>query len=159
MLLCTNFVISSGERRLWPDGKRLNCVSSTETGIWPDDTLLTRLESANVKFASSIPTQASPLLTILISWVLPILIFSFIGKLIMGRMTSGGAIGNAMSFGKANAKIYVEAQTGKTFADVAGADEEKEELKEVVEFLKSPDKFNTLGARIPHVAGNSQLFA
>lgn len=120
-----------------------------QTGIWPDDTLLTRLESANVKFASSIPTQASPLLTILISWVLPILIFSFIGKLIMGRMTSGGTIGNAMSFGKANAKIYVEAQTGKTFADVAGEDEAKEALQEIVNFLHEPAKYAEIGAKLP----------
>ena len=120
-----------------------------QTGIWPDDTLLTRLESANVKFASSIPTQASPLLTILISWVLPILIFSLIGKLIMGRMTNGGAIGNAMSFGKANAKIYVEAQTGKTFADVAGEDEAKEALQEIVNFLHEPAKYAEIGAKLP----------
>ena len=120
-----------------------------QTGIWPDDTLLTRLESANVKFASSIPTQASPLLIILISWVLPILIFSFIGKLIMGRMTNGGAIGNAMSFGKANAKIYVEAQTGKTFADVAGEDEAKEALQEIVNFLHEPAKYAEIGAKLP----------
>ena len=120
-----------------------------QTGIWPDDTLLTRLESANVKFASSIPTQASPLLTILISWVLPILIFSFIGKLIMSRMTSGGAIGNAMSFGKANAKSYVEAQTGKTFADVAGEDEAKEALQEIVNFLHEPAKYAEIGAKLP----------
>lgn len=120
-----------------------------QTGIWPDDTLLTRLESANVKFASSIPTQASPLLTILISWVLPILIFSFIGKLLMGRMTSGGTIGNAMSFGKANAKIYVEAQTGKTFADVAGEDEAKDALQEIVNFLHEPAKYAEIGAKLP----------
>ena len=120
-----------------------------QTGIWPDDTLLTRLESANVKFASYIPTQASPLLTILISWVLPILIFSFIGKLLMGRMTNGGAIGNAMSFGKANAKIYVEAQTGKTFADVAGEDEAKEALQEIVNFLHEPAKYAEIGAKLP----------
>lgn len=120
-----------------------------QTGIWPDDTLLTRLESANVKFASSIPTQASPLLIILISWVLPILIFSFIGKLIMGRMAGGGAIGNAMSFGKANAKIYVEAQTGKTFADVAGEDEAKEALQEIVNFLHEPAKYAEIGAKLP----------
>ena len=120
-----------------------------QTGIWPDDTLLTRLESANVKFASSIPTQASPLLIILISGVLPILIFSLIGKLIMGRMTNGGAIGNAMSFGKANAKIYVEAQTGKTFADVAGEDEAKEALQEIVNFLHEPAKYAEIGAKLP----------
>ena len=120
-----------------------------QTGIWPDDTLLTRLESANVKFASSIPTQASPLLIILISWVLPILIFSLIGKLIMGRMTNGDAIGNAMSFGKANAKIYVEAQTGKTFADVAGEDEAKDALQEIVNFLHEPAKYAEIGAKLP----------
>ena len=120
-----------------------------QTGIWPDNTLLTRLESANVKFASSIPTQASPLLTILISWVLPILIFSFIGKLIMGRMANGGAIGNAMSFGKAKAKIYVEAQTGKTFADVAGEDEAKDALQEIVNFLHEPAKYAEIGAKLP----------
>ncbi len=120
-----------------------------QTGIWPDDTLLTRLESANVKFASSIPTQASPLLTILISWVLPILIFSLIGKLIMGRMANGGAMGNAMSFGKANAKVYVEAQTGKTFADVAGEDEAKDALQEIVNFLHEPAKYAEIGAKLP----------
>lgn len=120
-----------------------------QTGIWPDDTLLTRLESANVKFASSIPTQASPLLTILISWVLPILIFSFIGKLLMGRMANGGAMGNAMSFGKANAKVYVEAQTGKTFADVAGEDEAKDALQEIVNFLHEPAKYAEIGAKLP----------
>ena len=120
-----------------------------QTGIWPDDTLLDRLENANVKFASSIPTQASPVLTILVSWVLPILIFSFIGKLIMGRMANGGAMGNAMSFGKANAKVYVEAQTGKTFADVAGEDEAKEALQEIVNFLHEPAKYAEIGAKLP----------
>ncbi len=120
-----------------------------QTGIWPDDTLLDRLENANVKFASSIPTQASPVLTILVSWVLPILIFSFIGKLIMGRMANGGPMGNAMSFGKANAKVYVEAQTGKTFADVAGEDEAKEALQEIVNFLHEPAKYAEIGAKLP----------
>ncbi len=121
-----------------------------QTGIWPDDTLLTRLESANVKFASSIPTQASPLLTILLSWVLPILIFSFIGKLLIGRMASGGGpMGNAMSFGKANAKVYVEAQTGKTFADVAGEDEAKDALQEIVNFLHEPARYAEIGAKLP----------
>ena len=120
-----------------------------QTGIWPDDTLLDRLENAKVKFASFIPTQASPVLTILVSWVLPILIFSFIGKLIMGRMTNGGVMGNAMSFGKANAKIYVEAQTGKTFADVAGEDEAKDALQEIVNFLHEPAKYAEIGAKLP----------
>ena len=67
----------------------------------------------------------------------------------MGRMANGGAIGNAMSFGKANAKIYVEAQTGKTFADVAGEDEAKDALQEIVNFLHEPAKYAEIGAKLP----------
>ncbi len=119
-----------------------------QTGIWPDDTLTERLNNAGVAFASSIPTQASPIMTILVSWVLPILIFTFIGRLLMKRMGSHGP-GNAMSFGKSNAKIYVEAQTGKTFADVAGEDEAKEALQEIVSFLHEPSKYAAIGAKLP----------
>lgn len=119
-----------------------------QTGIWPDDTLTERLNNAGVVFASSIPTQASPIMTILVSWVLPILMFSLIGKLLMKRMGAHGP-GNAMSFGKSNAKIYVEAQTGKTFADVAGEDEAKEALQEIVSFLHEPSKYAAIGAKLP----------
>jgi cell division protease FtsH len=122
-----------------------------KTGIWPDDTLVSRLDTAGVKFTASIPTQANPLITFLISWMLPILIFVALGQFLMKRMQNGmpGGVGNALSFGKANAKIYVEAQTGKTFNDVAGQDEAKEALLEIVDFLHNPDRYADIGAKLP----------
>ncbi|HWQ05818.1 MAG TPA: ATP-dependent zinc metalloprotease FtsH [Feifaniaceae bacterium] len=122
-----------------------------KTGIWPDETLVDRLSKAGVEFSASIPTQASPLLSFLISWVLPILLFVWVGRFMMKRMQNGmpGGIGNALSFGKANAKIYVEAQTGKTFEDVAGQDEAKEALLEIVDFLHNPTRYADIGAKLP----------
>ncbi len=120
-----------------------------KTGIWPDESLRERLENADVEFAAAIPTQSSPLLTFLLTWILPILIFAALGQFMMRRLQNGGIGPNAMSFGKANAKIYVEAQTGKTFADVAGEDEAKEALTEIVDFLHNPGKYAKIGARLP----------
>ncbi len=103
-----------------------------------------------MQFSASIPTQASPLISFLVSWVLPILFFVWIGRFMMKRMQSGpGGLGNALSFGKANAKIYVEAQTGKTFEDVAGQDEAKEALLEIVDFLHNPNRYADIGAKLP----------
>ena len=112
-----------------------------KTGRMPDDDLVTRLRAAkglngSVQFASEIPTQQSPILSFLISWVFPILLFTALGSFMVKRM--GGAAGNAMQFGKSNAKIYIESQTGKTFADVEGEDEAKDALREVVDFLHNP---------------------
>lgn len=123
-----------------------------KTGIWPDETLMERLTNADVEFAEAIPTQSSPLLTFLLTWILPILIFAALGQFMMRRLQNGGIGPNAMSFGKANAKIYVEAQTGKTFADVAGEDEAKEALTEIVDFLHKPSKYTRIGARLPKAA-------
>ena len=122
-----------------------------KTGIWPDETLVNRLDKAGVKFTASIPTQANPLMSFLISWMLPILIFIGLGQFLMKRMQNGmpGGIGNALSFGKANAKIYVEAQTGKTFGDVAGQDEAKDALLEIVDFLHNPARYAEIGAKLP----------
>ena len=120
-----------------------------KTGIWPDDTLAERLNNAGVTFAASIPTQTSPLLSILLTWVLPLLIFVAIGRLLMSKMMGGGQMGNALTLGKANAKVYVEAQTGKTFSDVAGQEEAKEALLEIVNFLHDPEKYAAIGARLP----------
>ena len=119
-----------------------------KTGLWPDDGLTERLRKANVKFEASIPTQASPIMTFLISWILPILVFSALGRFMLTKM-QGGGMPNALQFGKSNAKIYVEAQTGKTFADVAGEDEAKEALKEIVDFLHHPEKYSAIGAKLP----------
>ena len=129
-------------------------VQIYKTGIWPDDgqRLLEQLRSdENITFTSEIPTQADPLFSALLSWVLPIVIFIGIGQLFSRMLTKrmGNLPGNAMTFGKAIAKIYVEAQTGKTFADVAGQDEAKEALMEVVDFLHEPAKYNAIGARLP----------
>ncbi len=122
-----------------------------KTGIWPDDTLVERLDKAGIKFTASIPTQANPLMSFLITWVLPILIFVGLGQFLMKRMQNGmpGGMGNALAFGKANAKIYVEAQTGKTFGDVAGQDEAKEALLEIVDFLHNPTRYAEIGAKLP----------
>ena len=122
-----------------------------KTGIWPDDSLVNRLDEAGVAFTASIPTQASPLMSFLISWMLPILIFVGLGQFLMKRVQGGmpGGMGNALSLGKANAKIYVEAQTGKSFGDVAGQDEAKEALLEIVDFLHNPGRYAEIGAKLP----------
>lgn len=93
-----------------------------KTGIFPDQGLRERLEEANVEFGADIPTQNSPLLSFLLTWILPIIIFFGFGQLMfrMLQKRGGNMAGNAMSFGKSNAKIYAETETGKTFADVAG---------------------------------------
>ena len=122
-----------------------------KTGTFPDDGLRERLENANVTFEATIPTQDSPLLNFIISWVLPIAIFSAIGQLILRRLQKqgGAAAGNFMSFGKSNAKIVAEDKTGVTFADVAGQDEAKDALIEIVDFLHEPEKYSKIGAKLP----------
>lgn len=115
-----------------------------------DPDLVSRLhEQKNVEFTGSIQEQ-SPLRDFLFGWILPILfmvvVWNILFKSIGKRM---GGLGNAMSFGKSNAKIYVKAQTGKTFDDVAGQDEAKEALAEIVDFLHNPGKYAEIGADLP----------
>ncbi len=119
-----------------------------KTGVWPDEGLTERLYESGAEFASAIPTQDSPLLSFLTTWVFPILLFVAIGQ-IMGRMLTKRMGGNAMQFGKSNAKIYVESQTGKTFADVAGQEEAKDALREIVDFLHNPERYKNIGASLP----------
>ena len=122
-----------------------------KTGIFPDDALGERLENAGVKFGAAIPTQDSPLLSFILTWVLPIVLFVGVGQLLFAMMSKrmGGFGANAMSFGKSNAKIYAENETGKTFQDVAGQDEAKEALTEIVDFLHNPGKYAAIGAKLP----------
>ena len=129
------------------NGREITC----KTGVFPDDNLRQRLEDAGVKFTSTIPTQDSPLLSFILSWVVPILLFSVLGRVLFAQMQKRGGMpgANAMSFGKSGAKIVAENETGVTFADVAGAEEEKEELQEMVDFLRNPKHYTELGARIP----------
>lgn len=120
------------------------------TGKMEDsDTLSSRLDEADVQYGKEIPKEESPLLTFILSWVFPILMFLILGQLLTRYMQKKMGGPNAMTFGKSNAKIYVEAQTGKTFDDVAGQDEAKEALSEIVDFLHNPSKYAEIGASLP----------
>ncbi|NLP28811.1 MAG: ATP-dependent zinc metalloprotease FtsH, partial [Clostridia bacterium] len=118
------------------------------TGRMDDPQLVDRLYKADVKFSKVIPKESSPLTNALISWIIPMAIFFALGQFLMKRIQSKIG-GNTMSFGKSNAKVYVEAQTGKTFADVAGQEEAKEALQEIVDFLHNPQKYKEIGAKVP----------
>lgn len=119
------------------------------TGVLDYSELHKELVSAGVKFTKVKPQEMSPLVSMLISYIIPIAIFVIFWKFLSKQMAKGGFGGNAMSFGKANAKVYVKAQTGKTFADVAGQEEAKEALKEIVDFLHNPKKYAAIGATLP----------
>ncbi|MDO4554615.1 MAG: ATP-dependent zinc metalloprotease FtsH [Lachnospiraceae bacterium] len=121
------------------------------TIVVPNDTnLVERLDEAGVTFAQVETQELSPLMSFLISWILPILIFMLLGQFLMKNMSKkmGGGM-NAMSFGKSNAKVYVESTTGIQFEDVAGEDEAKEILTEIVDFLHNPEKYEEIGASLP----------
>lgn len=119
------------------------------TGRVEDPELVNRLVKSKVEFSQVIPKENSPIMNFFTNWVLPIFIFFVLGQLFMRFMGNKMGGGNAMSFGKSKAKVYVEAQTGKSFADVAGQDEAKEALKELVDFLHNPDKYKKIGANMP----------
>ena len=125
-----------------------------KTGIFPDIDLVNRLLDAEpeIKFSNEIPTQNSPLLSFFLTWILPMVLIFGIGSLfysyMIKKMTNGNGM-PSMSFGKSGAKIYAETETGKTFADVAGQDEAKEALKEIVDFLHNPQKYAEIGAKLP----------
>ena len=129
------------------NGREITC----KTGVFPDDNLRQRLEDAGVKFTSTIPTQDSPLLSFILSWVVPIMLFSVLGRVLFAQMQKRGGLpgANAMSFGKSGAKIVAENETGVTFANVAGEDEAKEALVEIVNFLHEPEKYAKIGAKLP----------
>ena len=119
------------------------------TGAWDDPELVDRLTDAGVKFSNIIPKEESPWLSLLFGLVLPTALLWGVGYLLVRNMQKRMGGPNAMQFGKSNAKIYVAAQTGKTFADVAGEDEAKEALKEIVDFLHDPKKYESIGASMP----------
>ena len=119
-----------------------------KTGIFPDDALVDRLLKGNVKFAAEIPTQASPLVSMLVSYIVPIVLIIAVGQWLQKKMMKNMG-GNMMCFGKSGAKIYAENETGKTFSDVAGQDEAKEALTEIVDFLHNPNRYAAIGAKLP----------
>ena len=105
-------------------------------------------DGESIVFGRELPAKNNSLMTLLFSWLLPMALLGGLSFLLMRSMQKKMG-GNALSFGKSNAKIYVQAQTGKTFADVAGQDEAKEALAEIVDFLHSPDKYRSVGAVMP----------
>ena len=117
-----------------------------KTAVFPDNSLRQRLEDAGVSFSAQIPTQNNLLISFIISWVIPIALFWALGRILSRRMTGGM---NALSFGKSGAKIVASASTGVTFEDVAGEEEAKEALKEIVDFLEHPGKYASIGAKLP----------
>ena len=111
-----------------------------------DPQLVERLYNAGTSFGEVKPREVSPWFSTLVMFVVFFLLWQFVMKKAMSKM---GGIGNAMSFGKSNAKVYVKAQTGKTFKDVAGQDEAKDALREIVDFLHNPQKYTEIGASMP----------
>ena len=122
-----------------------------KTGVMNDPDLTQRLYDSGAKFSSEIVEQMSPLLSFVISWILPILIFYVLGQWMSKKMMKKMGGSNSMMFGmgKSNAKIYVKSSEGIKFADVAGEDEAKENLIEIVEYLHNPEKYKEIGASMP----------
>lgn len=127
-------------------------VQIFKTGYVKDEKLIERLDDAGVKYGSELPEKVNPLVNFLFTWILPFVLIWTLGGWLMRRMMKnmGGAGGpGAMAFGKSNAKIYVKSATGIKFSDVAGEDEAKELLSEIVDYLHYPDKYTEIGASMP----------
>ena len=123
-----------------------------KTGLMEDPDLTERLYASGAKFSSQIVEQMSPLLSILLSWVLPMVMFIAVGNYLSKKMLdkAGGGAGSMMfGMGKSNAKVYVKSTSGIKFDDVAGEDEAKEILSEIVDFLENPKKYEAIGAKMP----------
>ena len=123
-----------------------------KTGVIEDPGLVERLHDSGAEFASEIVEQTSPLLSFLLTWILPLVIFFAIGEFLSRKMMdkAGGGAGSMMfGMGKSNAKVYVQSSEGIKFNDVAGEDEAKEYLTEIVEYLHNPEKYKEIGASMP----------
>ena len=137
------------DKRIAALGKGTDEQQIYVTGRVYDPQLVERLMNSKVEFSQVVPKEDSFIVSFFKNWVFPILLFFGLGQLFMRYMGNRMGGGNAMTFGKSNAKVYVEAQTGKSFADVAGQDEAKEALMEMVDFLHNPAKYKEIGANMP----------
>ena len=133
-----NFFLGGGNQKYYYTGK-----------IEDDDTLTKRLLDAGVEVKGEIPSNSGQIWYILLSYVIPIVLFIVFGIFLMRRLSKGGGIGGIMDVGKNKAKVYVEKSTGVTFQDVKGVDEAIDSLQEVVDFLHNPDRYVKIGARLP----------
>ena len=141
-----------GDKVYFTTGTGENRVIYKTVAMEDGNDLVDRLNAANVdKFGKAEIKQTSPIVSFLLSWILPFVILFGLSQLLMKSLQKkmGGMGPGPMTFGKSNAKIYVEAQTGKTFADVAGEEEAKEALAEIVDFLHNPKKYAEIGAKLP----------
>ncbi len=122
-----------------------------KTGTIDDPDMVNRLYDSGAKFSSDIVEEVSPFVSLIFSWVIPILIFVLIGRFMSKKMMDKVGGDNAMMFGmgKSNAKIYVQSTEGIKFSDVAGEDEAKDSLKEIVDYLHNPGKYKQIGASMP----------
>lgn len=122
-----------------------------KTGLMVDPGLVYRLKDSGAVFSSEIIEQMSPVLSFLLSWVLPIAVFVGLGQFLSKKMMEKAGGGNSLTFGmgKSNAKVYVKSSEGIKFSDVAGEDEAKENLAEIVDYLHSPEKYREIGASMP----------
>ena len=122
-----------------------------KTGIMDDPQLTQRLYDSGAKFSSDIVEQMSPLMSFIVSWGIPLLIFFALGQWMSKRLMKNAGGANSMMFGmgKSNAKVYVKSSEGIRFADVAGEDEAKENLQEIVDYLHNPSKYKEIGASMP----------
>ena len=111
-----------------------------KTGMIPDPDLAQTLKDSGAQYSGEIIQQANPILSFLLSWVLPIAIFILLGQWMSKKLMERAGGPNAMSFGKSNAKVYVKSSEGIKFSDVAGEDEAKENLSEIVDYLHNPNK-------------------
>ncbi|MBQ6798497.1 MAG: AAA family ATPase, partial [Oscillospiraceae bacterium] len=126
------------------------------TGLIPNyqlNDLIEELTANNVAYTGKIVEQASPIISFLLSWVVPVAVMYLLFSLLMGslskRMGDMGGMGGIGSIGQSKAKVYMEKETGVTFADVAGQDEAKESLVEIIDFLHNPQKYTAIGAKLP----------
>ena len=120
-----------------------------KTGMMPDPDLTQRLADSGATFSGEIIQQTNPILSFLLSWVLPIVFFIAIGQFMSRKMMERAGGPNALSFGKSDAKVYVKSSQGIKFSDVAGEDEAKESLSEIVNYLHDPGKYREIGAAMP----------
>ena len=123
-----------------------------KTGRMDDPQLVERLYNSGAEFASEIVEETSPLLTILLYWILPLVLFIALGQFMSKKLmdkASGGPNSMMFNMGKSNAKVYVRSSDGIRFSDVAGVDEAKENLAEIVDYLHNPDKYRQIGASMP----------
>ena len=143
------------EGYVFTDEKGKEYTNTKETGLtlytvelnYPD--LLPLLKEHNVEYTSPYVAQMSPILVFMVSYILPVVLMVGFFMLIMRIMSKGGGIGGIGNVGKSNAKVYMERTTGVTFKDVAGQDEAKESLEEIIDFLHNPGKYTAIGAKLP----------